>query len=57
MTRTFLVAIDIEDDADLTAVSEDIQFILTDSDYNVTSVRPWSSSIQTPQSPLQPFTL
>jgi hypothetical protein len=56
MTRTFLVAIDLDDDADLTAVSEDIQFLLSDEEYKVSSVRPWSSP-NIPTTTLEPFTL
>lgn len=56
MTRTFLVALALDDDADLTAVSEDIQEALSESDYTVASVRPWSSP-NLPTTALEPFTL
>ena len=56
MTRTFLVALVVDDDADLTSIAEDLQIILSESDYTVASVKPWSSS-QLTQETLQPFTL
>jgi len=59
MTRTFLIAIDLDDDADLTAIAEDLQLILQD-EYTVSSVKPWSSPLAIPQpqsDTLQPFTL
>lgn len=55
MTRTFLVSLELDDDADLTAISEDIQFLLQE-DYTVNSVRPWSAP-QTNTETLAPFTL
>lgn len=42
MTRTFLVAIDLPDDADVNAEADQISFLLSD-DYNVSSVKPWAS--------------
>jgi hypothetical protein len=47
MTRTFLVAIELPNDADVNAEAEQIQFLLSD-DYEVTSVKPWASP-STPQ--------
>jgi len=42
MTRTFLVAIDLPDDADVNAEADQISFLLSD-DYTVSSVKPWAS--------------
>lgn len=42
MTRTFLVAIDLPDDADINAEADEISFILSD-EYTVSSVKPWAS--------------
>lgn len=42
MTRTFLVAIDLPDDADVNAEADEISFILSD-EYTVSSVKPWAS--------------
>lgn len=59
MTRTFLLALDLDDDVDLTAIADDIQFILQD-EYTVSSVKPWSSPLALPQpqpDTLQPFSL
>lgn len=56
MTRTLLVALALDDDADLTAVSEDVKEVLSESDYTVVSVRPWSSP-NLPATALEPFTL
>jgi len=50
MTRTFLVAIDLPDDADVNAEADQISFLLSD-DYNVASVKPWAS----PALPQQTF--
>lgn len=54
MTRTFLLAITLPDDSDLTAIAEDISFLLSD-DYDVSSVKPWAEPLATPS--LSPFTL
>ena len=40
MNRTFLVAIELPDDADVNAEADNILDLLLE-DYNVTSVRPW----------------
>jgi len=42
MTRTFLVALELPDDADVNAEADFIADILND-DFTVTSVKPWSS--------------
>lgn len=42
MTRTFLVAIELPDDADINAEADQISFLLSD-DYTVSSVKPWAS--------------
>jgi hypothetical protein len=41
MTATFLVAIDVDEDADLAGFAEQISEELTDSGYDVISCRPW----------------
>jgi hypothetical protein len=48
MTRTFLVAIDLPDDADVNAEADQISFLLSD-DYTVSSVKPWASPALQPQ--------
>jgi hypothetical protein len=42
MTRTFLVALELPDDADVNAEADLISDILSD-DFTVSSVKPWSS--------------
>ncbi len=42
MTRTFLVAIELPNDADINAEADEISFILSD-EYTVSSVKPWAS--------------
>lgn len=42
MTRTFLVAIELPDDADINAEADQISFLLSD-DFTVASVKPWAS--------------
>jgi len=42
MTRTFLVALELPDDADINAEADQISFLLSD-DYTVSSVKPWAS--------------
>ena len=42
MTRTFLVALVLPDDSDVSAEADEISFILSD-EYTVSSVKPWSS--------------
>jgi hypothetical protein len=50
MTRTFLLAIELPDDADVNAEADFIADILSD-DMTVTSVKPWSSPGTAPLSP------
>lgn len=46
MTRTFLVAVELPDDADLNAIADDISELVSEQ-YAVSSVRPWATP--TPQ--------
>lgn len=57
MTRTFLVAIDLPDDADINAEADEISFILSD-EYTVSSVKPWASpGLSQPTSEVAPVIL
>ncbi len=46
MTRTFLIAVELPDDADLNAIADDI-LELTAEQYSVASVTPWGQSLAT----------
>lgn len=57
MTRTFLVAIELPNDADINAEADEISFILSD-EYTVSSVKPWASpGFSQPTSPALPTIL
>ncbi len=53
MTATFLVAIDVEEGADLAGFAEQVSEELTDSGYDVVSCRPWDrAALAMPQQPV-----
>ncbi len=57
MTRTFLVAIELPNDADINAEADEISFILSD-EYTVSSVKPWASpGLSQPTSEVAPVIL
>lgn len=50
MIVTFLVAIDLADEADIVGIGEQIQEDLFEDGYEVTSVKPWDRAAVTAQS-------
>jgi hypothetical protein len=55
MIATFLVAINLDEAADLLGMAEQLQEDLADEGYEVTSVKPWDRAALTMQSLSQPM--
>jgi hypothetical protein len=53
MTRTFLVAVNLEDTSNLVGVSEEIHDVLSD-EFEVESVKPWEAPVTNPNVFLPP---
>jgi hypothetical protein len=56
MTRTFLVAIDIDPSADIDSLATDLLDSLALDGFQVTSVKPWASAMTEPVSTDLDFT-
>ena len=56
MTRTFLVAIDLDPSADIDSLAADILDSLALDGFQVSSVKPWASAMTEPESPDLGFT-
>jgi hypothetical protein len=55
MIATFLVALDLDEAADLLGMAEQLQEDLADEGYTVSSIKPWDRAALTMQSLSQPM--